>query len=152
MRRFGCQHRECYVWWGGYMVGDGVAQIERVIYPEIPTSFGRIHLGRAGVSALQAKLHELDLVLIAELHTHPPGAGGQNDVDAANPAATYPGFTSIVVPDFALPRFARLEDTYVYRYMSKGRWHELTQVEVGRLFNVHPGSGAGGIVAVHPRS
>ena len=52
-----------------------------------------------------------DQVLIAELHSHPPGAGGQNAVDAANGATTYPGFLTIVVPNFANPLFYDLQRT-----------------------------------------
>lgn len=136
MQRFGEQHRECYVWWGGYFLANGTARIVSALYPEVFTHFGRIHLRRRELSALHERLCTLDLVLVTELHTHPPGAGGQNEVDAANAAATYPGFTSIVVPDFGFPRFSDPRDCYVYRYLANGRWQQLNRTEIGQLFLV----------------
>lgn len=136
MRRFGVENRECYVWWGGYFLADGVAHIVSAVYPEVVTHYGRIHLRRRELSALHARLRTLDLVLVTELHTHPPGAGGQNDIDAANAAANYRGFTSIVVPDFAFPRFRDPREAYVYRYEQGGEWTELTHQEIGQLFVV----------------
>ena len=77
-----------------------------------------------------------DQVLIAELHTHPPGAGSQNEVDAAHPAATYTGFLSIVVPDFAYPYLHDIRHCYVYAYTAKGTWTELTANEIERKFTI----------------
>ena len=134
MRRYGDESRECYVWWGGYFTADGDAQVVTALCPDVATHFGRVHLRRRDLSALHERLRALDQVLIAELHTHPPGAGGQNDVDAANPAATYPGFVSIVVPDFASPRFYDLRQSYVYEYLRDNEWRELEPREIEHRF------------------
>ena len=136
MRRFGEEYRECYVWWGGYFTTDGDAQVVTALCPDISTEFGHIHLSNRELSVLHERLRSLDQVLVAELHTHPPGAGGQNEVDAANPAATYRGFISIVVPNFAAPRFHDLRQTYVYEYIQSGEWRELTPPEVEMRFVV----------------
>lgn len=134
MRRYGDEGRECYVWWGGYFTADGDAQVVTALCPEVPTHFGRVHLEHRDLSALHERLRALDQLLIVELHTHPPGAGGQNHVDAANPAATYPGFVSIVVPDFAWPRFHDLRKSYVYEYIRDNEWRELEPGEIERRF------------------
>jgi hypothetical protein len=120
MWRFGREDRECYVWWGGYFTSDGDAQVLTAVYPEIPTTRGRVHLGLDALTMLHRELRVLDQVLLVELHSHPPGAGGQNEVDAAHPAATYAGFISIVVPDFADPSFHDLRRTYVTSTLSAG--------------------------------
>jgi hypothetical protein len=136
MRRFGREGRECYVWWGGYFTADGDAQVLTAIYPEIATTFGRIHLGLDELTLLHGELRALDQVLLVELHTHPPDAGGQNEVDAAHPAATYVGFISIVVPEFAEPRFHDLRQAYVYEYLVGGRWRQLDAEEIQARFIV----------------
>lgn len=136
MRRFGREGRECYVWWGGYFTADGDAQVLTAIYPEIATTFGRVHLGLDELTLLHGELRALDQVLLVELHTHPPDAGGQNEVDAAHPAATYAGFISIVVPDFAEPRFHDLRQAYVYEYVVGGRWRQLDAQEIQSRFIV----------------
>lgn len=134
MMRYGEEGRECYIWWGGYFSANGDAQVVTALCPEVPTHFGRVYLERRDLSALHERLRTLDQVLVAELHTHPPGAGGQNDVDAANPAATYPGFVSIVVPDFAAPQFYDLRKSYVYEYIRANEWRELKSAEIERRF------------------
>lgn len=136
MRRFGRERRECYVWWAGYFTSDGDAQIVTAVHPEVATDYGRVHLGTCELAHLQGQLRALDQVLLVELHTHPPGAGGQNDVDAAHPAATYAGFITIVVPDFAEPRFYDLRDAYVYEYQHGGAWRQLGSEEIAKRFVV----------------
>ena len=134
MSRFGRERRECYVWWGGYFTESGEAQILTAIYPDTATDYGCVHLRTPELVALHEKLRALDQVLLVELHTHPPGAGGQNDVDAAHPAATYNGFISIVIPDFARPRFHDLRKTYVYEYAGRKEWRSLDPVEISARF------------------
>lgn len=134
MRKFGLEERECYVWWGGYFTSEGEGQVLTALCPDIPSSYGRIHLRTPELIALHNRLREIDQVLLAELHTHPPGAGGQNEVDASYPAATYPGFISIVVPDFAVPRFYDLRESYVYEYQGSGSWRELGRDEIVARF------------------
>ena len=137
MRRFGQERRECYVWWGGYFAnGDG--QVVSAIWPEVATDFGRIHLNNQQLRVLNGRLRQLDQILLVELHTHPPGAGGQNEVDAANPAATYPGFISIVVPDFAFPNLWDLRDTYVYEYIQGYKWRSLFREDIEKKFVIEP--------------
>ncbi len=136
MQRFGREQRECYVWWGGYFTEAGDGQVVTALCPEVPTSYGRIYLGVREMSALHSQLRALDQVLLVELHSHPPGAGGQNTVDAAHPAAPYPGFISIVVPDFAQPRLYDLREAYVYEYLQANEWRELESDEITRRFVV----------------
>ena len=134
MQRFGQEHRECYVWWGGYFNNDGDGQVLTALCPEIETSYGHIHLGVRELGALHSQLRKLDQVLLVELHSHPPGAGGQNEVDAEHPAATYRGFISIVVPDFAYPQLYDLRETYVYEYLESNEWRELDSSEIANRF------------------
>ena len=137
MRRFGRENRECYVWWGGYYAG-GDGQVVTAIWPEVHTEYGRIHLANQQLGILGGLLRRLDQILLVELHTHPPGAGGQNEVDAANAAATYPGFISIVVPDFAAPNLWDLRNTYVYEYIENDQWRNLSREDIEWKFVVEP--------------
>lgn len=134
MRRFAAEERECYVWWGGYFKQNGDGQIVTAIHPEIKTNYGQIHLEEAVLRQLHSQLRKLDQVLLIELHTHPPGAGGQNDVDAAHAAAPYKGFITIVVPDFAYPNLYDLRKTYVYEYIAKNKWQMLSPDEIKNRF------------------
>jgi len=139
MRQFGKEKRECYVWWGGYFTSDGDAQVVTALCPNIPSKFGCIRLGIKELTLLHSRLRTLDQVLLVELHTHPPGAGGQNSVDAAHPAAPYRGFVSVVVPNFAFPQFYDLRKTHVYEYLDSGEWRQLEPREVQGRFVVEEG-------------
>jgi hypothetical protein len=137
MQRFGRENRECYVWWAGCFDAHGNAHIVTALWPDVGTEYGCVHLGTPELLALHGKLRLLDQLLLVELHTHPPGAGGQNDVDAAHPAATYRGFLSIVVPDFSFPRF-NVAGSYVYEYLEENRWRQLTVQEVTERLIIEP--------------
>ena len=136
MQRYGRDKREYYVWWGGYFTADGDGQVVTAVCPEAQTTFGRIHLSNRQLIVLHNQLRDLDQVLLIELHTHPPGAGGQNEVDAAHPASTHIGFITIVVPDFAFPRFYDLRNAHVYQYRGSGEWRELEEAEIAERFVV----------------
>ena len=137
MQRFADEERECYVWWSGSFDCHGNAQILTALGAEIPTSFGRVELIHNSLLKLHENLRALDQVLLVELHTHPPGAGGQNSVDAAHPAATYRGFISIVVPNFCRNGL-KLEESHVYEYMARNEWRQLRTSEVRNCFVVEP--------------
>lgn len=150
MRRFGRENRECYVWWGGYYTADGDGQVVTALWPEVDSEFGRIYLDNHQLRALHSQLCSLDQVLLVELHTHPPGGGGQNEVDAAHPAAIYRGFISIVVTGFAFPRFYDLREAHVYEYLGGNKWRVFEEKEIAERFiveeayvSVDVGHGAG---------
>lgn len=136
MGAFGEKQRECYVWWGGYFMASGDAQVLTVYCPDIVTQSGRVHLRLGDFHTVHNALRERDQVLVVELHTHPPGAGGQNEVDAAYAAAPYPGFVSIVVPDFGLPYLHDLRRCHVYEYMEVNYWTELGADAIAQKFAI----------------
>ena len=134
MRAFGKEDRECYLWWGGYFTGASHAQVVTAYCPDVPTDFGRVSLNRKQLHSMHKALRDRDQVLLVELHTHPPGAGGQNEVDAENAAAPYPGFITIVVPDFAAPYLHDIRRCHVYQYLEANRWEELDHDRIGEKF------------------
>lgn len=136
MGQFGKERRECYVWWGGYFIEDGIAQVTSAFCPDVGTDFGRVELHMHDFHCLHAALRQRDQALIAELHTHPPGGGGQNEVDAAHAAAPYPGFITIVVPNFAQPYFHDLRNCYVYEYLVNNCWKQLNPTQIAAKFTV----------------
>jgi len=130
MVRVGKERRECYVWWGGSFSGADFAHVTTAYCVNVRSSFGRVELHREELHALHQELQQRDQVLLAELHTHPPGAGGQNEVDAFHSASCYPGFLTIVVPEFAHPYFWDPRGAYVYEYQRNGSWRELSEDQI----------------------
>lgn len=135
-----CEHRrrkeECFIFWGGYLVDNCDAQIITVYYPKAIVSYGRIHLNTRDITLLNLALRKNDQLLLVELHSHPPGADGQNKFDAKNALCYHPGFITIVVPDFGYPYFYDLRKCYVYEYVKAGKWYELKSKEIEDKFIV----------------
>lgn len=136
MQSHGRCRRECYVWWGGYHTRDGEAQVLTAYYPKVAAGPATVHLTTSDLLQLHQQLRDHDQTLIAELHTH-PGRGGQNSTDAANPAAVYAGFLSIVVPDYSFPTLD-LVQSHVYEYLSGGAWREWASTEKSGRLVVEP--------------
>ncbi len=136
MQQYGREQRECYVWWGGFVSDSGVGQILSCLHPDGPSHYGRVHVPRSALFELGLSLRKLDQILLIELHTHPPGAGPQNEVDANNAASTREGFVSIVVPDFGLPRFDSLDACHVHEYLGRRTWRTLDRPEIVARFEL----------------
>lgn len=128
------EERECFLIWGGYPDGLGGATIASVIHPAVRSHYGRVALDRRTVHRVMECLRQRDQVLVAELHTHPPGAGGQNESDAGHTMSCHDGSIAVVVPDFGGPRFADLVGSFVYEYRTPQGWEGLGHAEVAERF------------------
>lgn len=71
---------------------------------------------------LWAICRQLDLVVVADVHTH-PGIARQSQVDQQNPMIAQAGHVAILVPDFA-QRPERTDKLGVYEYLGQYRWKE----------------------------
>jgi len=125
---------ECFLFWGGYLLGRSEAQIVTLYYPKVITNYGRVYLSNKDITLLNQSLREHDQLLLIELHTHPYGTGGQNTVDASNALSYHNGFITIVVPDFGYPHFYDLRKCYIYEYQNKGLWQELEPDQIEDRF------------------
>lgn len=137
MRSFGEEERECYVWWGGYC-SHGNGQVLSALYPDVATTHGSVRLDNSVLRRMQRELFDLDQLLLIELHSHPPGAGGQNEVDAAHPAAPYQGFITMVVPDFGFVDMHDLSNIHIYEYIKDNMWRTLESREIKQRFVIDP--------------
>lgn len=128
------EERECFLIWGGYPDGLGGAVVASVIHPVVNSLYGRVALERKEVHRIMECLRKKDQILIVELHTHPPGAGGQNESDAAHTMSCHNGSIAVVVPDFGAPRFSDLSNSFVYEYRTPSGWEALLRQEVTERF------------------
>lgn len=136
-RFFGSQHTEAYVWWAGCFESALKASVEQAfLFDQSSRSFGHVTLSAAELRKAHQWLKDEGLVLMAELHTHPPGASGQSYLDSLNPATTYRGFVSIVVPDFCLQPLDDLTHCFVYRYLQNNKWSYLGAEEITELLKI----------------
>ncbi len=61
------------------------------------------------------------LTVVADVHTHPDGAG-QSTSDQAHPIIARAGHIALIVPNFAVGPVLR-NAIGIYRYLGGGRWH-----------------------------
>jgi proteasome lid subunit RPN8/RPN11 len=82
---------------------------------------------------MNVRLHENNLQLIAQIHSH-PGSAYHSETDDDLAVMTQLGGLSIVVPDFAQGDF-QLERVAIYRRADDG-WMELAPVQVSNLIEI----------------
>lgn len=80
-----------------------------------------VRLSSQAFSRLWAICQSERLIVLADIHTHPLGAG-QSRSDRANPMVSMPGHVAIIVPRFALGPVSTRDVTFNV-YMGGGEWH-----------------------------
>lgn len=114
---------------GAFLLGPTEAPrtvTEVVFYDAIdPRAFdtGIIVIDGALMGALWRICRERGLRVVADVHTHPGGAG-QSQSDRDHPMIAERGHVAIIIPDFAAPP-VRIERVGVYRYTGNFGWFRL---------------------------
>lgn len=80
---------------------------------------GNIHFDGRAYSKLWDICDEENLVVIADVHTHPGSSVRQSNIDAANPMIARRGHVAIIVPHFAM-RPSAPRDLGVHAYVQNG--------------------------------
>jgi hypothetical protein len=107
------------------LVADAAGLVDRVVIPdqvagEYPESW--VEVTEVGKLQLAAQLRSGE-IYTSRIHSH-PGDEPHSLTDDANPAITFDGALSIVVPFFGLALRRGLDACLVYR-LSNGHWREL---------------------------
>jgi hypothetical protein len=138
LRRVGEYGAEGFALWAGGRDGTTFRVRETVIPAQREI---RDRRGGVGVFVDGTELHRLnlwlyehDMMLIAQIHSH-PGEAYHSPTDDSFPIATAAGSLSLVVPNFARAPFA-LDDCAVYRLSVSGDWVEVNAVEACKLIVV----------------
>lgn len=100
LRSLSAGTREALVVWAGRTCRGG-ALITHVITPETCARYDHLTVPSATRAELAIYLRREDLLLFADLHTHPTLAF-LSHADRARPLSIRPGFYAIVIPDFAV--------------------------------------------------
>lgn len=128
LRRHGVAGEEGIgIWAGSLAEGDGFAST--LVMPAV-TAHGDLHgeLSAETMAAVVSRLDDLDLVALAQIHSHPREAY-LSSIDEERPALAVPGFLSIVIPNFGFVDLAEVGNWAVYEYRSREAWHELDRAE-----------------------
>lgn len=75
-----------------------------------------------------------NLMVIADVHTHPAGSG-QSPSDRTHPIIAKAGHIALIIPNFAAAPVDRTA-VGIYRYGGGGRWQTVPPRERGRFFSI----------------
>lgn len=137
LQQVGEQGLEGFTLWAG--VRDGTAFYVRSTVVPAQRSLRRsngvcVSVGAEELHRLNVWLFEQQMLLLAQLHSH-PGRAYHSDTDDTYPIATAAGSLSLVIPDFARRPFA-LGRCAVYRLFPQAGWVRLLPTEVDALLTI----------------
>ena len=100
--KWGKRSLECIILWGGYKTSGGDYIVTTCYILEQYRSPILSRVKKKAMEELLAKLHLAGQVLIAQVHTHPPGIVHPTKIDEEGLAVHYDGFIYIIVPNYGL--------------------------------------------------
>lgn len=101
LRSASAGEREALVLWSGRAVSDDTAVVSHLIAPECVASKDILVVPYSERIEVSRFLREHELLVFADLHTH-PGVAFLSLADRARPFSVRPGFYAVVVPDFGI--------------------------------------------------
>ena len=134
LRKRGRRRQEGIVLWAGAVTPNAEeAYVMSFIVPKRGHWGGGVRLDSKVLLKLSEELEKRDLLLLAQVHSH-PGDFGHSLGDEERAVSYRLGFVSIVVPNFALIDIRDLSVCYVYEYVGNWKWKLLKSNEVTSRF------------------
>jgi len=136
LRQHGVCGDEGFGVWAGTLSG-GDAFVSTLIVPRIEG--GGLHgdVSAETAARLFEELDVLDLVPIAQIHSHPSKAF-LSAIDAERPLVAALGFLSIIIPSFGFVDLADVAVWRAYEFHGRNNWRELEEAERRRRLIVDP--------------
>jgi hypothetical protein len=136
LRQHGACGDEGFGIWAGTLAG-GDAFVSTLLVPKIEGGGFHGEVSAATTAMLLDELDLLDLVPIAQIHSH-PGEAFLSPIDAERPLVAAPGFLSIIVPSFGFVDLADVTLWRAYEFHGRNNWRELDEAERRRRLIVDP--------------
>lgn len=137
LRQHGAVGEEGFGLWAGTLAGDD-GFVSTLIVPRVE-SVGGYHgeICPETAATVFEQLDTLDLVPIAQIHSHPRDAF-LSHIDAQRPLVAVRGFLSIIVPSFGFIDLADVALWRVYEFERREQWRELSRAERDRRLIIDP--------------
>jgi proteasome lid subunit RPN8/RPN11 len=127
---------EGVVYWAGRAT-DTEWVVTTVIVPEAVTTRGSFRTSAAANARVVAHLASADLVLLAQVHSHPGTVVDHSRGDDQGALMPYPEFLSIIVPNYGSTSLWPLDYCGVHRF-EHGQFRRLPKNEVAATFRRIP--------------
>lgn len=134
LRHWGCRHQEGRVLWAGQMIDKSSFQFLRIVVPRQDNTFYSTSVDHAEIERMNLNLYAEELVLAAQVHTHPNSAF-HSELDDEMAICAQVGCLSLVVPFFATSPLSDLRNVAVYR-LETNAWRLLEEPEARDLIEV----------------
>jgi proteasome lid subunit RPN8/RPN11 len=118
--------REAIVLWAGRSAGEHAAVVSHLILPVFHSRRNFLTIPQAERLEVAAYLRAEELLVFADLHTHPEEAF-LSSADEARPFSRKDGFYAVVIPDFAAGHPGA---GWRFFQSRSGRWSEVAPTEV----------------------
>jgi proteasome lid subunit RPN8/RPN11 len=131
-------HRtEAVCFWLG-RPSEGVVTVAEVWVPRFTATAVSYDISPIEMLRLKSHLDASAQLIAIQVHSHPGSAfhSGTDDLNAASP---WPGFISIVVPNFGSIASDFWGAVQVYELLGGGRWQHLSDAEVRKRFIIAGG-------------
>lgn len=134
LRQWGKKRYEGLVLWIGQLEGSR-SIVQDILVPDAEFWGGGVRLQQGDLLKLVRELADRNLILLAQLHTH-PGNFGHSFGDERSAISYRLGYVSIVVPNYARKEHADLRRCHVYLYEGNLRWRKLSASQISRQFRL----------------
>ena len=137
LRKIGRQGSEAVALWVGVVRENSFEVRETIIPKQTPqrTPTGILFtVSPQELHRINVWLHENEMQIIAQLHSHPQEAY-HSELDDELPLATTVGCLSLVIPNFARDPFS-LRRCAIYRLIPDQGWTQLSPAETARLIAI----------------
>lgn len=134
LRHWGCRHQEGRVLWAGKMIDQSSFRFSRIVVPRQDNTFFSTSVEHAEIERMNLNLYAEELILAAQVHTHPNSAF-HSDLDDEMAICAQVGCLSLVVPFFARSPLHDLRSVAVYR-LETTAWRLLEEPEARSLIHV----------------
>jgi hypothetical protein len=134
LHRYGRYGSEGLVYWAGSIGAGGDNLVQVVLLVNHRPQGPRVEVSRQEARLLLRTLKELDVKLLAQIHSH-PGAAFHSRGDDEHATSFHPGFLSIVVPELGRTQ-PTLETCAVHEYQEGFR--QLSHQEVRERLQILP--------------
>src|SRR5437867_1627638 len=134
----GPEEHEGVVYWGGTETPGGPVVLT-ALSPTAATTRGSFRTDADANTTLVLTLARLDLVLVAQVHSHPGDCVDHSDGDDSGALVRFQGFWSLVVPQFARSGMQQLSRLGIHLY-DAGQFRRLSSEAVTARVRILPGA------------
>jgi hypothetical protein len=131
---------------GAFLIGcemNKTRQISQfVLYDDLDQhslDSGIVHFDGRYYGALWERCRAMNVMVVADIHTHPYGPQ-QSPSDRAHPMIATAGHIALILPRFAMGELS-IEDIGMYLYLGGGRWRTVPAAERAGFLKIDDASG-----------